>query len=69
MEDAGVRLKHLIGSEVALNHRVSAQRHNDGSRGRAEESGKICGGVRKPSSLVPLYQGDNLLMIAIGLFL
>ena len=27
---------------------------------RAEESGKICGGAKDPSSLAPEYQGDNL---------
>ena len=60
MEDAGVGLKNLLGSEVARNRRVRGQRHCDGGHGLAEEYGQICGGVRKPSALAPAYQGDNL---------
>ena len=27
---------------------------------RAEELGKICGGIEEPHALSPTYQGDNL---------
>ena len=68
MEDDGVGLERLLGSEVARNRRVSAQRHRDSGRGWAEESGQICGGVRNSPALAPDYQGDNLKMIVIGIF-
>ena len=60
MKDARVGLKRLLGREVARNCGVGAHRHRDGGRDWVEESGHICGGVRKPSALAPDYQGDNL---------
>ena len=60
MKDAGVRLERLLGCEVVRNRGVGAQRHRDGGRGLADESGQRYGGVRKPSALAPEYQGDNL---------
>ena len=60
MKDAGVGLKLLIRREIDRNHGVGAQRHRDGGRGWAEESGQRCSGLRNPSALVPEYQGDNL---------
>ena len=68
MKDASVGLKHLLSREIAWNRGVGVQRHRDGGRGWAEESGEGCGGVRKPSALVPAYQGDNLYMIVNRLF-
>ena len=60
MKDDGVGLERLLGREVALNRGVGAQRHHEGGRGWAEEVGQRCGGIRKPSALAPVYQGDNL---------
>ena len=40
MKDAGVGLKLLIRREIDRNHGVGAQRHRDGGRGWAEESGQ-----------------------------
>ena len=60
MKDTDVGLKCLFRREIAWNRGVGAQRHRDNGRGWAEESGHICGGVRKPSALSPEYQGDNL---------
>ena len=60
MEDSGVGLKCLLGSEVAWDRGVSAQIHHDVGHGWAEETGKIFGSVRKPSALASAYQGDNL---------
>ena len=60
MKDAGVGLERLLGHEVARNCGVGAQRHRDGGRGWAEESGQRCSGVRNISVLAPVYQSDNL---------
>ena len=60
MKDAGVGLERLLRREIARNRGVGAQRHCDGGHGWAEESGQRCGGVRKPSTLAPSYQGNNL---------
>ena len=60
MKDADVGIKRLLRREVARNHGVGAQRHRDGGRGWAEESGQRCGGVRKTFDLDPAYQDDNL---------
>ena len=68
MKDAGVGLEHLFRREIARNRGVGTQRHRDGGRGWAEESGQRYGGVRKPSALAPAYQGNNLLMVVNCLF-
>ena len=60
MKDAGVGLELLFRREIARNRGVGAQRHRGGGHGWAEESGQRRGGVRKPSALDPVYQGDNL---------
>ena len=60
MKDAGVGLERLIRREVAQNRGVGVQRHRDSERDWADESGQICGGVRKTSTFAPAYQGDNL---------
>ena len=60
MKDADVGLERLLRREIARDCGVGAQRHRDGGRGWAEESGQRCGGIRKPSALVPAYQGNNL---------
>ena len=60
MKDVGVGLGRLFRFEIAWNRGVGAQRHRNGVRGWAEESGQRCGGVRKPAALVPAYQGNNL---------
>ena len=60
MKDAGVGLERLLRHEVAWNRGLGAQRHHDGGRGWAVESGQRRGGVRKPYALAPVYQGDNL---------
>ena len=68
MKDVGVGLECLFRREISWNRGVGAQRHRDGGRGWAEESGEGCGGVRKPSALAPAYQGDNLYMVVNRLF-
>ena len=68
MKDTGVGLERLFRHEIAWNRGVGAQRHHDGGRGWAEESGHRCGGVRKPSALAPAYQGDKLQMVVNRLF-
>ena len=68
MKDAGVGLECLFRREIAWNRGVGAQRHCDGGRGWAEESGQRCGGVRKPSALALAYQGNNLYMVVNCLF-
>ena len=68
MKDAGVGLKHLFRREIARNCGVGAQRHCDGGRGWEEGSGQRCGGVRNPSALAPVYQGNNLWMLVNRLF-
>ena len=50
-------IERLLGREIARNRGVGAHRHRDGGRGRAEESGQRCGGVRKPYALAPAYIG------------
>ena len=60
MKDASVGLERLLRREVARNRGVGAQRHRDGGRGWAEESGQRCGGVIKPSFIAPDFQGNNL---------
>ena len=60
MKDASVGLERLLGRDVAQNCEVGVQRHRDGRRSWAEESGQRCGGIRKPSALDPAYQADNL---------
>ena len=57
MEDAGVRLEHLLRREVARNRGVGGQRHHDGGRSWAEYSGQRCGCVINPPALAPVYQG------------
>ena len=68
MEDASVGLEQFLGCEVAQNRGVGVKRHCDGERSWAEESGKINGSVRKPSTLSPKYQGNNLYMLVINIF-
>ena len=40
MKDAGVGLERLLRHEVAWNRGLGAQRHHDGGRGWAVESGQ-----------------------------
>ena len=68
MKDVGVGLERMFRREIAWNRGVSAQRHHDGGRGWAEELGQRCGGVRNPSALAPVYQGNKLLMKVNRLF-
>ena len=49
---SGVRLLGMVGLARSSIVPVVAS--------RAEDSGKRCGGVRKPSALTSVYQGDNL---------
>ena len=60
MEDAGVGLERLPRHEVAWNHGVGVQRHCGGGHGWVDELGQRCGGVRNPSALAPVYQGNKL---------
>ena len=68
MEDAGVRLEHLLGHEITQNHGVGVQRHCDIRSGWSEESGQIYSNIENPSALAPKYQRDNLYMLVIDMF-